>query len=60
MSKTKGPESKIRSSVGDSPQAILNSVNGRVDERLTKVKLQTKKEGKDVNEKEVGMSMKQE
>ena len=40
MSEREGPESKVRGSVGDSPQTVLNGVYGLVDKHLSKLKLQ--------------------
>ena len=39
MSQAKSPESKVRGSVRDGPQAVLDGVDGLVDKRLSKLKL---------------------
>ena len=39
MSQAKSPESEVRGSVRDGPQAVLNGVDGLVDKCLSKVKL---------------------
>ena len=45
MSQAKSPESKVRGSVRDGPQAVLNGVDGLlVDKRLSKLKLPEKSE----------------
>ena len=43
MCKAKSPETKVGGSVGNSPQAILYSVDGLVHKCFTEVKLYKKK-----------------